>query len=195
MELITQEELYNSKKKFFEIMKNEVFIHPTEWGYALSCDATNADLIKKIRNAKRTHLQPFSIIPPSKEWVKKNCVLDEAQERYLDTLGKKVTVDNKEHIVTLVLELKNLDAIAPNVAPGLKTIGIKIPSHWFSEIVKDINKPIISTSANIVGDNFVNSLEDLSSSIKTIVKMAINDGTKKGIPTIVIQPHNYKERT
>ena len=194
MEVLTQEELYNSKNKYIELMKGEVFVHPTEWGYALSCDATNSELIKKIRNAKNTHLQPFSIIPPNKEWVIKNCELNDAQKRYLDTLGKRVSIDDKEHIVTLVLKLKNLDSIAPNVAPGLKTIGIKIPSHWFSEVVKYIGKPLVSTSANVVGDNFVTSLEDLSSNIKKIVKIAINDGEKKGIPTIVIQPHNYKER-
>lgn len=195
MKIITKEELYSSKKKYFELMKTDVFIHPTEWGYAISCDATNTELIQKVRNAKNTTLQPFSIIPPNKNWVLENCILNEAQKKYLNTLGKKVTIDEKEHIVTLVLELKNDRCIAPNVAPGLKTIGIKIPSHWFSEIIRDIDKPMISTSANVVGDNFVSRLEDLSTTIKNTTSFAINDGEKKGIPTIVIQPHNYKERS
>jgi len=194
MNIITRDELYSSKGKYLDIIKKDVFIHPTEWGYALSCDATNIELIQKIRNTKKTPLQPFSIIPPSKEWVLENCNLNEAQQKYLGTLGKRVSIDDKEHIVTLVLELKNLTAIAPNVAPGLKTIGIKIPSHWFSEIVKEIKVPLISTSANTLGDNFVSSIEDLGPSIKSIVKLAINDGPKKGIPTIVIQPHDYKLR-
>lgn len=195
MEIITQDELYNSKKKYFEFLKNDIFIHPTEWGYALSCDATNHELIEKIRETKKTLLQPFSIIPPNKDWVLQNCELNEAQKKYLNTLGKRVKIDEKEHIVTLVLKLKNKDAIAKNVAPGFDTIGIKIPSHWFSEIVREIEKPLISTSANTVGDNFVSSLDDLSSKIKSICRFAINEGEKKGIPTIVIQPHNYKDRS
>jgi L-threonylcarbamoyladenylate synthase len=194
METITRDELYSAKKKYLDIIKTDVFIHPTEWGYALSCDATNAELVQKVRTAKKTPLQPYSIIPPSKDWVLENCKLNEAQKKYLNTLGKRVSIDDKEHIVTLVLELKNLKAIAPNVAPGLKTIGIKIPSHWFSEIVREINKPLISTSANSVGDNFVSKLDDLSQTIKSISKLAINDGEKKGVPTIVIQPHDYKDR-
>ena len=194
METISQDELFNSKRKYNQIISENIFIHPTEWGYALSCDATNTELVQKVREAKKAPLQPFSIIPPSKEWVLKNCKLNEAQKKYLNTLGKKVMIDDKEHIVTLVLELKNLHSIAPNVAPGLKTIGIKIPSHWFTEIVKDINKPLISTSANVKGDNFITDLDSLSADIKKVTKVAINDGEKKGIPTIVIQPHNYKER-
>ena len=59
---------------------------------------------------------------------------------------------------TLILKLKNKDAIADNVAPGLDTVGIRIPDHWFSMIANILNIPLITTSANIVGGDFMTSM-------------------------------------
>ena len=68
-----------------------------------------------------------------------------------------------------------------------------MPDHWFSEFVRMIGKPVITTSANKVDHNFMTSMEDLDSEIKANVDFAIYEGKKKGRPSQIV--HLDEEET
>lgn len=186
MQVINKEEVMNSKRKYLKKMNDCLFIYPTDSIYGLGCDATNPDLVDKLRKLKKNNLQQLSIIAPSKEWIEQNCIINPLQKKYFDSLGKKLLIDGKEHCFTLILKLKNKNAVAHNVIQGEDSIGVRIPKHWFSDIVADFNKPIITTSANATGDNFMTSLEDLNDSIKRAVEFIIYEGEKKSVPSTII---------
>jgi len=40
-------------------------------------------------------------------------------------------------------------------------LGVRIPDHWFSDIVEKLNKPIVTTSVNLAGQPPAKNLEDL----------------------------------
>ncbi|MCC7574203.1 Sua5/YciO/YrdC/YwlC family protein [Candidatus Woesearchaeota archaeon] len=199
MQVINKEELTNFKRKYLKKMKESVFIYPTDSIYGIGCDATKPELVDKIRKLKKSNIQPFSVIAPSKEWIQKNCEINKEQKKYFDALGKKLDINGKEHCFTLILKLKNKNAVAHNVTQGINTLGVRIPSNWFSEIVKELEVPIISTSANSTGENFMTSLDDLNESVKKGVDFIIYEGEKKSVPSTIINlvtPEiQIKERT
>ncbi|MGV8169447.1 MAG: L-threonylcarbamoyladenylate synthase [Candidatus Nanoarchaeia archaeon] len=189
MEIVTKEELNASKRKYLKLMKSKVFIYPTDTIYGIGCDATNSALVAKIRKLKKSNLQPFSVIVPSKEWVYKNCIVEERQKHFVEALGGKIAIAGKKTSFTIILKLKNKNAVAKNVNHGGDTIGIRLPDHWIADYVKELGVPIVTTSANPTGENFMTSIEDLHESIGEGVDFVIYEGPKKGFPSTIIHAH------
>ena len=177
MEVMTKTEVELRVNEIVDkIRTGIIFIHPTDTIYGLGCHALDKDAIEKIRQLKERLTEPFSVWVPSLDWVKKNCNTKNAKE-WLNKLPGPYTI---------ILPLKDKNAVAENVAPGLKAIGVRYPDHWFSEIVKELGSPIITTSANKVGKPFMTSLEDLDPEIKSGVEFMINEGEKKARPSKII---------
>ncbi len=186
METINKEEFLTFKRKYFKKMAESLFIYPTDSIYGLGCDATNYDLVQKLRSVKKNNLQPLSIIAPSKEWVEANCIIPSSKRSYFDALGSTISIGGREHCFTLILKLKNKDAVASNVTQGNDNLGVRIPSNWFAEAVSSFDKPIVTTSANQIGGNFMTSLEDLNDSIKRAVDFIVYEGEKGSVPSTII---------
>jgi tRNA A37 threonylcarbamoyladenosine synthetase subunit TsaC/SUA5/YrdC len=75
MQIVSKEELENSRRRYIRLMKSKVFIYPTDSIYGIGCDATNDSLVAKIRKLKKSTLQPFSVIGSFKGVVTKiGCV-------------------------------------------------------------------------------------------------------------------------
>ncbi len=161
-----------------DIEKGALFIYPTDTIYGIGCNAQDKEAVKKLRDVKGRTDTPFSIIPPSKKWILENCFVDDNAREWVEKLPGPYT---------LVLKLKNKDAIASEVNNGMETIGIRFPDHWFTDIVRKLEKPIITTSANMHGMNFMTNIEDLDSMIKSRVKFIIYEGEKKGSPSKIIR--------
>ena len=86
----------------------------------------------------------------------------------------------------MILRLKNKDAVEHNVNPSIESIGIRIPDHWCSDIVRDIGFPIITTSANLTSQGFMTSVENLNVDIRNKTDFMINQGEIKGKPSTLI---------
>ena len=159
-----------------EIVDGAVFIYPTDTIYGIGCDATNSDSVKKIRKLKARAENPFSVIAPSLEWVRENCIVTKDGEEWLDKLPGPYT---------LIFKLKQ-DCVAKNVNPGLKTLGIRIPSHWIRNVAAEANVPIVTTSVNKSNEDYMTSLENLNPSIKKGIDFIIYEGEKEGKPSKII---------
>jgi len=171
MQTITKEEL--EKKKFFfkEELEKKVFIHPTDTVYGLGGNATDKEVVAKIRAAKHSNLQPFSVIAPSKKWITENCIIDDEAERWLEKLPGPYT---------LILPLKNKNCVAPNVTNNHETIGVRIPNHWIKDVIAELNLPFITTSANVTAEEVMTNIEDMGSQLKPFIDYAIDDEVIKG---------------
>jgi L-threonylcarbamoyladenylate synthase len=177
MRLFIKEEVELNKERILRILENSIFIYPTDTIYGLGCNALREDLVEKIRLIKQRPEQPFSVIAPSKAWIYKNCNVSRQGSKWVKKLPGPYT---------LIMNLKNPNAVAENVNNNLPTVGVRIPKHWFTEIVSELNIPIVTTSANITGGNFMTSLDDLDEEIKRKVEYAIYEGPKKGKPSELI---------
>ena len=167
MQNISKEELKTEKLIFFnKIKQGALFIHPTDTIYGIGCNATNHNSVYNVREAKERYTAPFSVIVPSKDWIRENCEVNEAAEKWINKLPGPYT---------LILKLKNKDGIAPNVNMDMDTLGVRIPDHWFSEIVTDLGIPIVTTSANITQDDFMTSEDNLHPKVTCLAN--ITNGT------------------
>jgi L-threonylcarbamoyladenylate synthase len=166
------------KRTILNELKKSVFVYPTDTIYGIGCNATDEKLVAKIRKIKNTD-HPFSIIVPSKEWIYNNCEVTAEAEEWIRKLPGPYT---------LILKLKNPKALAKNVyhSNNMNTVGVRMPNHWFLAVVYQLNFPIITTSANVSGREFMTTLDDLDSTIRTNVDYVFFDGEKKGRPSTMI---------
>ena len=186
MRVLSKEELEQHKHSMLKELKQSVFIYPTDSIYGIGCDATNPTLVEKVRELKNSTLQPFSVIAPSKEWVYEHCDVTEKAKEWVEQLGGPVIIDGKPCAVSLVLKLKNKEAVASNVLQGKDTLSVRIPDHWFSSYVSKLGAPIVTTSANPTGGEFMTSLDDLHPRLKAGVTHCIYEGEKKGSPSTLV---------
>jgi L-threonylcarbamoyladenylate synthase len=176
MVVISKTEL-DEKEEFYldEIKNGKVIIYPTDTIYGIGCDATNNEAVKKVRRIKQRQDLPFSVIAPSKEWIKENCEITEEAKKWIKQLPGPYT---------LIMKLKNKKCIAEETNKGLDTVGIRIPAHWFTQKLQKTNTPIITTSVNKTGEEYMRSMRDLDYNIRT--DYIFYDGEKNGRPSKII---------
>jgi tRNA threonylcarbamoyl adenosine modification protein (Sua5/YciO/YrdC/YwlC family) len=90
---------------------------------------------------------------------------------------------------TLILRLKDPNSVPQAVHPGVDTIGVRIPDHWFSSIIAETGVPIITTSANVTGQQFMTNIDNLNDDIRSKCDFIIYEGEKRGRPSTVIELH------
>ncbi len=186
MRIVTKEELSIESDYFtYEIKEGAIFIHPTDTIYGLGCNARNSDAVKKIRDMKKRTNQPFSILVPGKDWILKNCEITPEVEKWIKKLPGPYT---------LIVKLKNRNAVTKEIAPGLDSVGVRIPNHWFSKFVEHAGFPIITTSANVTGSDFMTSIDDIDVQIKSKLDFVIYEGEKKGSPSTLVDLSQEKTK-
>lgn len=184
MEILTKAEL---RKRYPEIrgriMKGALFIHPTDTIYGLGCHAFLPIAVATIRKLKHQYHQPFSIWAPSVEWIREHCRINADMKPWLEKLPGPYT---------LILPLKR--DIPAEVNLGRATLGVRLPDHWFSKVVQELNVPIVTTSANKTGEPFMTSLENLDPNIEYSVEFMIYEGEKRAKPSVIVEEGKVKER-
>lgn len=177
MRILNFEEFNLEKQPIIEsVVDGSIFIHPTDTIYGIGCNAQDSKAVKKIRQLKGRVTNPFSVIAPSYDWIKENCVVPKEAEDWLEKLPGPYT---------LILHLKN-NCIAKEVNPGLKTLGIRIPNHWVRKIAADANVPVVTTSVNKSNEDYMTSLEDLDPAIKSGIDFVLYEGKKEGKPSKIV---------
>jgi tRNA threonylcarbamoyl adenosine modification protein (Sua5/YciO/YrdC/YwlC family) len=177
MKFLLSKEEFEREKDIIgnKIKEGAVFIYPTDTIYGIGCSALDDNAVEEIRRIKQRGNNPFSVIVPSKEWIDENCVVTENARDWIKKLPGPYT---------LVLKLKT-KCVSEKVT-NLETLGIRIPEHWFSNFVNEIDVPIVTTSVNKSGSDFMTSLDDLNSEIKSKVDFIVYEGQIKGKPSKII---------
>jgi len=154
-----------------QILAGKIFIYPTDTVYGLGCNALNKNSVKIIRKIKNRDNKPFSIIAPSFDWIKQNCVINIKLKKYLP--GK----------YTIILKKKNSEFLN-HISD--KTIGIRIPDYEFTRKIQETGLPFITTSVNFSGQKPANKIEEIPKQIINKVDFVINKGELKGKPSTLI---------
>ncbi|NHJ33419.1 MAG: threonylcarbamoyl-AMP synthase [Asgard group archaeon] len=132
-----------------------IIVYPTETAYGLGCDSFNVKAIKKIYKIKsRPPDQPLSVIVDSFEMIEKIAFIQNKAKLLIEKFypGPLVIALRKK---TIIPDILNKDQIA-----------FRISSNVFvQEIVSNLGKPIVSTSANRTGFNPPYSIEEVLETI------------------------------
>jgi tRNA threonylcarbamoyl adenosine modification protein (Sua5/YciO/YrdC/YwlC family) len=176
MRVLTKDEFVLNYNRYVQEIRRAIYVYPTDTIYGIGCNALDDKLIKKLRKIKKSD-QPFSIIAPNMDWITENCVINARDKKWLAKLPGPYTI---------ILKLKNRQAVSPEVNLGNGTIGVRIPKHWIMKIVGMLGQPIITTSANLTGEDFMTNINDLSPAIKSKVDYIIYEGDKIARPSTII---------
>ncbi len=166
---------FKSDAHLFLKLKSSVFIYPTDTIYGIGCDATNADLVKRIRDIKQRQDQPFSVLVPTKEWIISHCQIAFFAKEYLNKIPGPYT---------LLLDCSA--SVANNLNPNGSVLGVRMIDSWFQDIVRELGFPIVTTSANRTGNPFMTSIADIDKVVFDGVDFIIDDGELQCTPSTII---------
>jgi L-threonylcarbamoyladenylate synthase len=145
--------------KCLEVLeKGGLILYPTDTIWGIGCDATNDAAVKKIYDLKKRSDQKSMIILVADEKEIFNYVenADESIFEYLARSVKPTTV--------IYQHAKN---IAGNLINSDGTAAIRIVKDEFCrELITQFKRPVVSTSANISGQTFASSFNDIDPVIK-----------------------------
>ncbi|MFH1115325.1 MAG: carbamoyltransferase HypF [Pseudomonadota bacterium] len=85
-------------------------------GFHLACDALNDDAVRLLRGRKGRAEKPFAVMMPDVFTVRRFCAVSDAEE---SLLGSPVAP-------IVLLDASGAD-VAPNVSPGVGTLGVMLP--------------------------------------------------------------------
>lgn len=162
--------------KCIKVLKSGgTLLYPTDTIWGIGCDATNLIAIRKVYDIKHRPGHKAMIILLSDVSSIYNYIAEPPQSifEYLRTVVKPTTV-----IYTNAINLPREILGAEN------SIAIRIVKDPFCKTLIDrFNKPLISTSANISGNdspqNFIEIHEEIKESVDYIVKYRQNDLSPK----------------
>ncbi len=123
------------------LVESKVILYPTDTVWGLGGDATDTNVVEKIYALKKRKKEK-SLICLMKDWEMLSNYIPNPPE-----LAKSL-FENAERPTTIIF--KNPVGLPSNLVASDNTIAIRIPKHTFCQaLLKEFNKPIISTSANI----------------------------------------------
>ena len=149
-------------KKAVEVMKNGgVILYPTDTVWGIGCDATNAEAVAKIYKIKRREESKAMICLVDSDNRIQRYVRDVPEVAWdVMTLATKPT--------TVILDGAN--GLAPNLIAEDGSVAIRITREEFSkELCYRMQRPIVSTSANISGEPAAQNYRDISEEILNAV--------------------------
>jgi tRNA threonylcarbamoyl adenosine modification protein (Sua5/YciO/YrdC/YwlC family) len=186
MQVLTKTEVDRKKELLLKKLKDgAIFVYPTDTIYSIGCHAQDEKAVKRVREIKQRPEKPFSVIAPSKQWIYDNLDVDDRAESWVSKLPGPYT---------LILRLRNREAVAPNVHPGNHTLAVRMPDHWIQAFVRALGAPIITPSANISSHEPMTSVDDIDPSIMSKIDFLFDEGEKKGRPSQLVDLSSEEER-
>lgn len=164
------------------LKKGKIILYPTDTIWGIGCDATNQKAVQRVFNLK------------GRDQTKSMIILLDDVEKLKDYIKKvpPIAIDliaNSDRPLTIVYPgAKN---IAKNLIAKDGTIAIRIiKGRYTSEVIKQLNKPLVSTSANLSGQPspgiFINISEEIINKVDYVVEH-FRDTAKTLKPSTIIK--------
>lgn len=167
--------------KIVDILRNGgVAALPTDNLFCLAADASNETAVNKIFEIKgRSDSSAIPILIADFSDVEKYTI---NQPEALELIAEKYWPGS------LTIVLTKTKTLAPNISPGMDTIGIRIPnSDFIRSIIRDLGKPITGTSANLSGESPAISSAQVELSLGNRLDFIYKNATTAGgLPSTVL---------
>ena len=163
------------------ILAGEPVAVPTETVYGLAADATNAEAVARIYEAKgRPSFNPLIVHVPD---------LEHAQ--HIGLFGEDALVLADSHWpgpLTLVVPLREGSGIASIVTAGLPTIGLRVPAHpAMQALLRASRRPLAAPSANASGSISPTRSDHVLKSLGGRIPLVIDGGaTERGLESTIV---------
>jgi L-threonylcarbamoyladenylate synthase len=163
------------------ILAGEPVAVPTETVYGLAADATNAEAVARIYQAKgRPSFNPLITHVP-----------DLAAAQRIGEFNEAAGALAEAHWpgpLTLVVPLREGAGIASIVTAGLPTIGIRVPAHpAMQALLRAVGRPLAAPSANASGTISPTRAEHVLTSLGGRIALIIDAGlTERGLESTIV---------
>jgi L-threonylcarbamoyladenylate synthase len=163
------------------ILSGEPVAVPTETVYGLAADATNADAVARIYEAKgRPSFNPLIVH-----------VRDLAAARKIGEFSEDATFLAAEHWpgpLTLVVPLRKGAQIPSIVTAGLPSVGLRVPDHpAMQALLNASGRPLAAPSANASGSISPTRAAHVLKSLAGRIPLVIDGGaTRRGIESTIV---------
>ena len=150
-----------------EILKQGgLILYPTDTIWGIGCDATNEEAVKRIYELKKRSDSKSLIVLVDND-VRLQRTVEEVPEVAWDIM------DYSKKPVTIIYN--NPKGIAKSAVNNDDSLGIRVVKDAFcKKLISKLNKPIISTSANISVEKQANCFAEISQEIKNSVDHIVN---------------------
>ena len=163
------------------ILAGEPVAVPTETVYGLAADATNAEAVARIYEAKgRPSFNPLIVHVP-----------DFAAAERIGQFGDAARDLAERHWpgpLTLVVPLRESAGVAAIVTAGLPTIGLRVPAHQaMQELLRATGRPLAAPSANASGTISPTRADHVLRSLGGRIPLIIDGGAAaRGIESTIV---------
>lgn len=165
--------------------KDKLIVFPTETVYGIAGNALKVEVIDKLFQAKnRDYSKPFSLMLSDISKIKDIAYVSEDEEKVI----------NKFMPGPITLILKKRDCISDLATAGKDTVGVRIPNHKIAlGILKSINYPLATSSANISGRANNSNIEDIINDLKDYVDVFIKGNISNNLLASTVVEIKNKE--
>ena len=165
-----------------DLKDGAVMLYPTDTVYAIGCDLYVKSAVEKVRKIKQlSNDKPLTFLCSSLSNIAHYAVVSDSAYRIIKRLipGPYTFVLPATKLVPRLV-----------MSPKRKTTGIRVPDHQVClALLKALENPIISTSANITSDaegmapmkiEVVTGKAELFDCLKNLVDIIVDDGSDPG---------------
>ncbi len=159
-----------------------VILYPTDTIWGLGCDATNPKAVEEIFNIKgRSGSKSLIVLASDIDMIAKYVKeIPEMALTLIELADKPLTIIYPQGV-----------GLAPEVVAEDGSVAIRIPKNEFCiELIKKFKRPIVSTSANISGEEAPTCYEEISGEILKAVEWVadpIYEEDATGEPSSIIK--------
>ena len=163
------------------ILAGQPVAMPTETVYGLAADATDAEAVARIYEAKgRPSFNPLIVH-----------VADSTRAERIGEFNEAARQLAEEHWpgpLTLVVPLREASGIASIVTAGLPTIGLRVPAHpAMQALLRTADRPLAAPSANVSGSISPTRAEHVLKSLGGRIPLIVDGGaTLCGLESTII---------
>ena len=143
-----------------------IILYPTDTVWGIGCDATREDAVEKIYKLKKRSESKSMLC------LVANDAMLEAYVEAVPDLAYDI-IDLAERPVTIIYD--NPKGIASNLVSSDNTLAIRVARDKFCRtLIQKFKKPIVSTSANLAGEQTPKSFSEIKQPILKGVDYVVN---------------------
>lgn len=153
-------------KKAIEVLKKGgTILYPTDTVWGIGCDATNNKAVSKIYSLKNRSEKKSMIV-----------LLDDVSKikDYVAHYPEQASDLIRDYHKPLTIVFEGAKGLAKGLIADDGTVAIRVVKHDFcKKLIKELGKPVVSTSANVSGDPTAAVFRDITEFIKSKVSYVV----------------------
>ncbi|MFH1285041.1 MAG: L-threonylcarbamoyladenylate synthase [Candidatus Micrarchaeota archaeon] len=148
------------------LLAGKLIIYPTDTLYGIGANALDEKAVEEVRDAKEREPKPISILVSDLKMLEKHCKISKKTRELL--------IELLPGPYTFILKAKTK---FPSAVTTTGKVGVRVPEYAFMRaLVKELNFPITTTSANLSGKSAPSSLEEVEEKVRSVCELAIDGG-------------------